>query len=484
MAKVEPTITKADVVSSILGRISANHATKPAHRQFSHALRGGVYELAAGQATTLRQDRRIKYVERDQRVSISATQTMAPWGLDRLDQAALPLDRSYQTPAAGAQVTAYIIDTGITAGHVDFGGRASFGYDFVDHDNDATDCNGHGTHVAGTIGGATYGVAKNVKLVGVRVLDCEGSGSNSDVIAGIEWVTANHVKPAVANMSLGGGVSQALDDAMKASIQAGVTFVVAAGNENADACLGSPSRVGPAITVGATTNRDARASFSNYGTCVDVFAPGQDILSAWFTDNRATNTISGTSMASPHVAGIAALYLSQHPTALPAEVSAKIVEGSLLGKVGSPGTGSPNRLVNTGFLLGAAPSPSPAPTPTPTPQPTPVPPPEEPGVITLQNGVPRTVTAGAKGSEIFFLIQVPTGAKNLSIGISGSSGDADLYTRKLVKPTSTIFDCRPYTGTSSETCTTAAPSSGKVYVRVYGYSAYSNLKVTAQYTKP
>ncbi len=259
---------------------------------------------------------------------------------------------------------AYVIDTGIRFSHSQFGGRAVSGYDSVDGGS-ADDCNGHGTHVSGTIGGSTYGVAKGVTLVGVRVLNCQGSGSNSGVIAGINWVTTNHLagQPAVANMSLGGSASSALDTAVQNSIADGVTYAVAAGNENTNACNGSPSRVANALTVGATTRTDARASFSNYGTCVDVFAPGQDITSAWLTNDTSTNTISGTSMATPHVVGVAALYLQGNTGASPATVSNAITSTATTGQLTSIGTGSPNRLLYSLLTTGGQPPPPPPPPP-------------------------------------------------------------------------------------------------------------------------
>ena len=243
---------------------------------------------------------------------------------------------------------AYIVDTGIRTAHTEFGGRASVGYDAVGDGQNGNDCNGHGTHVAGTVGGATYGVAKAVQLVAVRVLNCQGSGTNAGVIAGVDWVTANAIKPAVANMSLGGGAYAPLDTAVRNSIASGVTYALAAGNSNANACNSSPSRVTEALVVGASTRTDARASFSNYGTCLDLFAPGQDITSAWNTSNTATNTISGTSMAAPHVAGAAALYLATNTTASPAAVQSAIITASTPNVIGNPGTGSPNRLLYTG----------------------------------------------------------------------------------------------------------------------------------------
>lgn len=300
-------------------------------------------KLSAAQAKRLAADPAVAYVEQNQVVSLLATQNNATWGLDRIDQRNRPLSTTYTYPVTASNVTAYIIDTGIRYSHNDFGGRARAGYDAVG--SGGVDCNGHGTHVAGTVGGTTYGVAKQVKLVGVRVLNCSGSGTTAGVIAGVNYVTQNAVKPAVANMSLGGGVSTTLDNAVANSIASGVTYALAAGNSNANACNSSPARVASAITVGATTSTDARASYSNYGTCLDIFAPGSSITSDWYNSNTATNTISGTSMASPHVAGAAALVLSRNPSLTPAQVRDSLVNNATTGVVTSPGTGSPNRLL-------------------------------------------------------------------------------------------------------------------------------------------
>jgi aqualysin 1 len=286
---------------------------------YGAALNGFAGTLNAGQLNALARNPNVDYIEQDGIATTQTTQSGATWGLDRTDQRALPLSTTYTYNNTGSGVRAYIIDTGIRLTHGDFGGRAVSGYDAVDGGS-ADDCNGHGTHVAGTVGGNTYGIAKGATLVAVRVLDCGGSGSWSGVIAGMDWVTANRVLPAVANMSLGGGASTAVDDATKRMIAAGVSTSVAAGNGNQggrqqDACNYSPARVPEAITIGATTKTDAKTSWSNYGSCVDFFAPGYQITSAWYTSNTATNTISGTSMASPHVAGVAALYLQSNPGA-------------------------------------------------------------------------------------------------------------------------------------------------------------------------
>ncbi|MYX34100.1 MULTISPECIES: S8 family peptidase [unclassified Streptomyces] len=311
------------------------------------ALNGYAAHMTATEAGRLAADPAVGQVIQDATVSIDATQTNPPsWGLDRIDQAALPLNNSYTYPdTAGAGVTAYIIDTGVRITHTDFGGRASYGYDAVQNDFVAQDGNGHGTHVAGTVAGTSYGVAKKAKIVAVRVLNNAGSGTTAQVVAGIDWVTANAVKPAVANMSLGGGANTAIDTAVRNSIASGVTYAVAAGNDGANASSYSPARVSEAITVGATTSTDARASYSNYGSGLDLFAPGSSITSAWKNSDTAANTISGTSMATPHVTGAAAVYLAGHPSASPSQVASALTSAATSGVVAGPGSGSPNLLL-------------------------------------------------------------------------------------------------------------------------------------------
>ena len=329
---------------------------------YGTALRGFSAQLPERAVQALAQRPGVAFIEADQAITLEATQTGATWGLDRVDQRNLPLDGSYTYDRTGQGVTAYVIDTGILAGHTQFGSRLQSGYTAINDGRGTSDCNGHGTHVAGTVGGSTYGVAKAVTLRPVRVLDCTGNGSTSGVIAGVDWVTSHHTAgaPAVANMSLGGGISSALDQAVSTSIADGVTYAVAAGNENTNACNGSPSRVAAALTVGSTTRTDARSSFSNYGSCLDLFAPGSDITSAWHTSTGATNTISGTSMATPHVAGVAALYLQGAPSASPSTVSSAILGGSTTGRVTGAGTGSPNRLLFSLLTGGTTEPPAPS----------------------------------------------------------------------------------------------------------------------------
>jgi subtilisin family serine protease len=345
---LKPESTEASHVSSASQKLAKRYGGR-VRTNYLATVRGFQADMTATEAARLAANPAVQFVEQDAKVTLAATQANPAWGLDRIDQRTLPLSKTY-TYGTAAKVTAYVLDTGIQISHSQFEGRAANGWDFIDKDKVANDCNGHGTHVAGTIGGKTYGVAKDVKLVGVRVLDCQGSGSYSAIIAGVDWVTKNAVEPAVANMSLGGSVSSAMNAAVTRSIASGVTYAVAAGNDNRNACNQSPAAAPNAITVAATDSKDTRASFSNYGKCVDVFAPGVQIVSASIKSDTATASMSGTSMASPHVAGAAALVLGAHPSFTPAQVRDSLVVNATTGTVRSAGTGSPNTLLHTGWL--------------------------------------------------------------------------------------------------------------------------------------
>ncbi|TVP06539.1 S8 family peptidase [Shewanella algae] len=448
--------------SSMGARLANEHGIE-VRQNFGNSLNGVLVKANAAQIQSLLKDPNIKYVEQDQRVSIepmveaAGDQGGATWGLDRIDQRDLPLNSNYHYDYDGSGVTAFVIDTGVRNTHNEFGGRASSGYDFIDNDNDSSDCNGHGTHVAGTIGGSTYGVAKNVNIVGVRVLNCSGSGTNSGVISGINWVKNNAQGPSVANMSLGGGASQALDDAVNAAVAAGISFVVAAGNDNSNACNYSPARAANAVTVGSTTSTDSRSSFSNYGTCLDIYAPGSSITSAWYNSNSATNTISGTSMASPHVAGVAALYLAENPALSPTQLTNLLVSRASSGKVGDAKTGSPNKLLYSlaGDDGGC-------------------------GSDCLENGVPKSNLSGSAGSEQHFTVQVPAGV-SLNIATSGGSGDADLYVRAGAAPSTSVYDCRPYKNGNSESCSFQVTQAATYHVMIRGYSAFSGMQLLASF---
>ena len=347
-------------------RLTAEHRGT-LHFTYVRALRGFAASFPAAALEGLRRNPLIAYVEPDAPVELHDTQLNPPsWGIDRIDQADLPLSRSYTYPNTGAGVNIYILDTGIRLTHNDLGGRAQYvpngnGGDFVGDQTNAADCHGHGTHVAGTAAGSAYGVAKGANIWAARVVNCQGSGNVSMAIAAVDWVTANAQRPAVVNMSLGYGDVQSLRDAVEASVAAGVVYAVSAGNGNwagipQDACNGSPAGAPNALTVGATTSSDAESSFSNYGTCVDILAPGSSIVSAYYTSNTATATMSGTSMSSPHVAGAAALYFAANPAATPAQLMNALKSNAIVGTINlhsrSLSGGTANRFLNVSFIGG------------------------------------------------------------------------------------------------------------------------------------
>jgi subtilisin family serine protease len=426
---------------------SVEHAYRTAIKGFSAKLNKKALDA-------VRADPSVAFVEADQVFTIDTTQTGATWGLDRIDQRPLPLNGTYTYTPTGQGVTAYIIDTGVRTTHTQFGGRAVSGFDAVDG-GAADDCNGHGTHVAGTVGGATYGVAKAVRIVAVRVLDCSGSGTTAGVVAGIDYVTSTHQagQPATANMSLGGGVSTALDQAVRNSIADGVTYALAGGNDNANACNTSPARVTEAITVGATTSTDARASYSNYGTCLDVFAPGSSITSSWSTSDTATNTISGTSMATPHVTGVAALALQGTPAASPAQIRDTIANSATTGVVTNPGSGSPNRLLYA--LLGA-----------PAPPPPPPPPPPSCGTTSFSGTLSGTGDADLQPNGTYY--QSTTSGEHKGC-LKGPAGvDFDLYLYRWNGSSWTVVASA--LGTTATETITYQGTPGYYYWRILSYS--------------
>lgn len=437
-------------------------------KNFGNTINGALIKATAQQIADMQNNTDIKYIEQDQILSITplntaqGDQSSPTWGIDRIDQRDLSLSNSYHYDYDGSGVTAYIVDTGVLTTHNEFGNRASSGYDFVDNDNDATDCNGHGTHVAGTIGGATYGVAKNVNVVGVRVLSCSGSGTTSGVVSGIDWVKNNASGPSVANMSLGGGASTTLDNAVNDAVAAGISFVVAAGNDDSDACSYSPARAADAITVGSTTSSDARSSFSNYGSCLDIYAPGSSIKSAWYSSDSATNTISGTSMAAPHVAGVVALYLDEDSSLSTSAVTNLLSSRSSKDKVSDAISSSPNELL---YSLSGGTNPDPDPDP-------------NPGCGT--DCIEETNLSGSWRSADYYQIDVPANSQ-LNVTISGGSGDADLYVRAGSNPTTGTYDCRPYEDGNEESCSFNVSSATTHYIMIRGYRTYSGLTLTASF---
>ena len=387
---------EAEFLSSVYGgKVSGVYAT---------ALKGYTAAMSPEEAENLSRDERVLFVEEDSEISISATQANAPWNLDRVDQRSMPLDTNYEYSGSGSGAHVYVLDTGIRVSHQEFGGRASVAWDALADGQNGLDCNGHGTHVAGTVAGATYGAAKNTRVYSVRVLQCNGFGQISDLIRGIDWITANRSNPAVANISITApGTSPSLEAAVTNSVTSGVVFTIAAGNSQWNACDYTPARTPAAITVAATAEADDRALYSNWGPCVDLFAPGNAVTSAGSGSDSATRVLSGTSMSAPLVAGIAAIYRAANPSASAATVAQAISTATTNGVVTNiDGTASPNKLLYSWLSGGPTPTPTPTvtPTPTPTATPTPTPTPSATGQITVKKRV-RNPNGGSSSSALF-----------------------------------------------------------------------------------
>ncbi|HYH97937.1 S8 family peptidase [Hyalangium sp.] len=422
---------------------------------YEKALRGFTARMTESQALALARNPAVASVEEDGLVQIESVQ--APpgnWGKDRIDQRTLPLDNQYTYFGTGAGVHAYVISTGIRTTHMDFGGRATGDFSIVSDGLGASDCNGVGTHWAAVVGGNTYGVARGARLHSVRVLNCSGSGTTSGVIAGVDWVTANHIKPAVALLSLGGPASAALDAAVSNSIASGVTYVASAGSSATDACTTSPSRIPAVLTVGSSTSSDGIASFSGTGSCVDLFAPGSSITSAWYTSNTATSTISG-SVGAAFAAGAAVLWLEVAPSASPAAVSSALTSNATTGVLTpAPVPPTPNRLLYTGFIGSR-----------------------------LRGGTTVSGISNPLADVRYFRLDVPAGTTQLTFSISGGAGDADLYVKAGALPSTSVFDCAPYLSGNSETCIFNAPAPGPWYVMLHGYASFSGVSLTNTVTQ-
>jgi len=468
--------------------LARTHGGK-AKRVYSHALRGAHFEMSEGQAQGMANNPHVALVVQDSLAYIVGDQSNPTWGIDRIDERDLPDDNNYHWDYDGTGVRAYILDTGIRTTHNNFGGRASWATDCTGEGT--YDGHGHGTHVAGTVGSTTYGVAKNVSLYAVKICTSGGSCPGSAILCGIDYVTQqkqnNPSIPMVANMSVGGSYDSTENTAVNNSVNAGVFYAVAAGNDNANACNYSPASAANAYTIGSTTSSDYRSSFSNYGTCLDIFAPGSSILSTYNSSDTSTTTMSGTSMASPHACGAGALVFDEHPTWTPFQVMNELDARATTGRLYSIGTGSPNMLLYTLADSGCVPT-------------------EDPEVSCsdgldndcdgyidgadpdcgsgneLQNGVPVTGLSASTGASLNYTMDVPAGATNLVFTTTGSDPDADLYVKFGSAPTRSSYDCRSWSSSSNETCNIGTAQAGTYYVMVYAYSSFTGLTLQGSYT--